>query len=553
MKHYWKEIPMCRNHDHHGHSHEAPEGTAAFADLSVPERELSPGDMSRRRFLLNSGLLGAATVGVTALGGVTAARPAAAATGGSRGYKWLAGDHHTHTQYSYDGMYTIEQQAAGAIKHGRLDWLVITDHGHAAHEKFAVESTYADVVASRARHPELLLWQGLEWNVPSGEHATLFFDGARDEIQLLRAFERLFDSRVNNTGASSPANEAKALEALGWLETALRTGSANSALFLINHPMRHGRYSPREIRAYRDAAPHIAVGMEGAPGAQNEPRARGDYNTTPEANSWPGWQQKHYPTYGGFDSMTGILGGMWDSMLAEGKGWWITTNSDGHFYNNDTIVEPARPGDWYDLHGKYPDPIDSGVPRRHADFWPGQFSRTVVGAASRSYGAVMEAIKSGRVWVSMGGLIDDLYVDAHAPGNAPVSLGGRLSVRRGDDVTVTISVDLAGRPNANEDVPRLARLDLIRGAVTGPAKDPDTFTAPDVRVVESFTPNGRARVAEFHYKFRDVREPFYFRLRGTDGKRSAAGGLEPAADTGPNETPWNDLWFYANPIFVDVV
>ncbi|WP_205315797.1 PHP domain-containing protein [Nonomuraea lactucae] len=543
---------MCRSPHDHAHSHESPEGTAAFADLSVPERELSPSDVSRRRFLLNSGLLGAAAVGVTALGGLAAARPASAATRGSRTYAWLAGDHHVHTQYSYDGMYTIEQQAAGAIKHGRVDWLVITDHGHAAHEKFAVESTYADIVASRARHPRLLLWQGLEWNVPGGEHATVFFDGARDEVQLLRSFERLFDSRINGTGAGTPENEAKALEALGWLDTALRTGSANSALFLLNHVMRRGRYSPREIRAYRDAAPHIAVGMEGAPGAQNEPRARGDFNNTPDPASWPGWRPEHYPTYGGFDSMTGILGGMWDSMLAEGKGWWITTNSDGHFYNNDTIIEPERPGDWYDLHGKYPDPIDGGVPLRHADFWPGQFSRTVVGATSRSYGAVMEAIKSGRVWVSMGGLIDNLYVDAHAPGNAPATLGGRLSVRRGDDVTVTISVRLAGRPNANDDVPKLARLDLIRGAITGPAADPDTFTAPDVSVVESFTPKGNGRVAHFHYKFRDVREPFYFRLRGTDGKRSAAGGLEPAADTGRNENPWNDLWFYANPIFVGV-
>ncbi|MFF0862173.1 PHP domain-containing protein [Nonomuraea sp. NPDC003560] len=538
---------MCRTH---AHTHSAPEGTAAFADLSVSETELSPADLGRRRFLLNSGLLGISSLAVTALGGLTT-RPAAAISGGSRALNWLAGDHHVHTQYSYDGLYTIEQQAAGALKHG-LDWLVITDHGHAAHEKFAVESTYADIVTSRAKHPELLLWQGLEWNVPGGEHATVFFDGARDEIQLLRAFERLFDSRINGTGAGNPANEAKALEALAWLETALRTGSASSALFLINHVMRRGRYSPRDLRTYRDKAPNIAVGMEGAPGAQNEPRARGDFNNTADADSWAGWRPEHYPTYGGFDSMTGILGGMWDSMLAEGKGWWITANSDGHFYNGDTTVEPSRPADWYDQHGRYPDPIDGGVPLRHADFWPGQFSRTVVGATSRSYGAVMEAIKAGRSWVSMGGLIDGLHVDAHAPGNAPATFGGRLSVRRGDDVTITISVDLAGRPNANEEIPRLARLDLIRGAITGPAADPDVFTAPDVSVVESFMPKGRGRVAQFHYKFRDVREPFYFRLRGTDGRRSAPGGMEPAADTGRNENPWHDLWCYTNPTFVEL-
>lgn len=47
--------------------------------------------------------------------------------------------------------------------------------------------------------------------------------------------------------------------------------------------------------------------------------------------------------------------------------------------------------------------------------------------------------------------------------------------------------------------------------------------------------------------------------RGTDGKRNAPGpfGAQvdpagPVMDVLANANPWEDLWFYANPIFVDV-
>ncbi len=53
------------------------------------------------------------------------------------------------------------------------------------------------------------------------------------------------------------------------------------------------------------------------------------------------------------------------------------------------------------------------------------------------------------------------------------------------------------------------------------------------------------------HTFRDVRGPFYVRLRGTDGMRTAPGSIEPAMD-GPRDDPWSDLWFYANPVFIDV-
>ncbi len=52
---------------------------------------------------------------------------------------------------------------------------------------------------------------------------------------------------------------------------------------------------------------------------------------------------------------------------------------------------------------------------------------------------------------------------------------------------------------------------------------------------------------------------YYIRLRGTDGKKSQPGFLGadidpagPAMDEIGNADPWQDLWFYTNPIFVEV-
>jgi hypothetical protein len=499
-------------------------------------------EVARRRFLQGASVLGAA--GVLGTGRASA----------SSRYHWLSGDHHTHTQYSYDGMYTIEQQIRGALRHG-TDWLVITDHGHAAHEAHSVEATAADVQRAQRKFPHLLLWHGMEWNVPGAEHATLFFEDCRDEAGVLRDFERQFDWRLNGQEASSPANEQKALDAIRWLQTKIRNGTMKSALVFVNHPMRNGRVAPHELRNMRDLAPDVVVGMEGAPGAQGDGDPvrgpgghRGGYANSPGSNSYAPYPPEGYLTYGGFDWMTAKLGGVWDSLLAEGLGWWITSNSDSHFNSRDTIVRVPEPGNQFDLTGKHLDPIDAGpaqVSPPYVDFFPCEFSRTVVGATRRTRGAVMEGLRAGRAWVSHGGLVDDLQFSIYGTGGC-ATLGERLRVRRGSDVTVQVKARLATRPNSAGFIPRLRRLDLIKGAVTG-RTSPETLSTPHVKVERSFEP--RWHYAVFTHTFRNVREPFYLRLRGTDGNR---GAFEPQADTPGAANPWEDLWCYTNPIFVEV-
>ncbi|SBT43057.1 PHP domain-containing protein [Micromonospora narathiwatensis] len=556
-------------HHHHAHPEQAAGGDLPTAlDTSVPDSELSPADLSRRGFLRNAGLLGAgAAATVLATPGLAHANDdddqGRQRTGG---FQWLAGDHHIHTQYSSDAMYRVVDQARHARANG-LDWMVVTDHGSETHAKIGVEKVNPDIVAARRQLKDLLVYQGLEWNIPAAEHGTVFVSPGRNEVAVLKEFENAYDGAVRNASDPTPANEALAIAGIKFLGEAVRRRRVDGALFLANHPARRGVDSPHEIRGWRDADPSVAIGMEGAPGHQAagipKPEGagggRGYYEGSPSAASFPGYPLESYRTWGGFDWMTSTVGGLWDSLLAEGRAWWITANSDSHVNYLDTAMR--GPGSDFAANGRYNDPVHGPLLTTAGDFWPGQYSRTHVGADSFDYRAVMDGLRAGRVWVDHGGLISGLDVRARVAGdrrpNSGTPLGGVLQVRRGTAVELTIDIDLAATPNWSQFVPVLARVDVIAGAVTGPVADGDTFTAPNTRVVKSFEVNKGSGRVSFTYSFGKVAEPFYVRLRGTDGNRAAPGlmgaGVDPfgpAMDVMGAADPWTDLWFYANPIWV---
>ncbi|ROP34530.1 PHP domain-containing protein [Pseudokineococcus lusitanus] len=572
-------------HDHaHPHTHGATEvGTDGVlgeaVDLSVPDEGLSPAALSRRGVLRGAGLLGA---GLGLAG--AAASPAAAVTrpgGDRRGqqYSWLAGDHHIHTQYSPDAMYRVSDQVHAAGRYG-LDWMVITDHGGATHARIGVEKTNPDVREARRENPDMLVFQGLEWNIPAAEHGTVFVAPGPNEVAVLQQFEQGYDGSVRGASSSSPANEALAVAGLTFLSEQVSSGRTPDALMLANHPARNGVDSPHEIRGWRDAPGRIAIGMEGAPGHQaagistdalGPGDARGYYGNAPGANSFPGYPLESYRTWGGFDWMTSTVGGLWDSLLAEGLPWWVTANSDSHSIYGDWSVNPVGndrsavgpDGRVFDVDGLYSDPVyGGGVQTDRGDFWPGYYSRTHVGVTRGGYRPLMAALRAGRVWVDHGGLVDavDVRVRSVRTPARESTLGGSLRVRQGDDVEVEVTVTLASRANYATFRPELARLDVIVGQVTGGVADRDTFTTPGTRVVESFDTTGvRARggTATFRYVVDAVEGPFYVRLRGTDGKRSQVGlygaavdAEGPALDVVGDADPWEDLWMYTNPVFV---
>ncbi|MFD9002599.1 PHP domain-containing protein [Streptomyces sp. NPDC059582] len=545
----------------------------SWADPSVPPAGLDAQGVSRRALLRRAGLFGAAfTLS-------SAAVPAAAHSGQGHGddphLAYLVGDHHIHSVYSHDAKYTFSQLAAAGEKYG-LDWMVFTEHSNFGHAAYGAPLEHDEIRRARAENPRQLIFQGLEWYIPAAEHATVFAAPGPHEVDLLTRFESGYDGKLlgyteGAAGAADTArNEAHALKAIRWLAEQRRTGYVDDVLVLANHPLRLGIDSPHEMRNWRDAAREIVIGMEGAPGAQGAAlpglrgatSIRGEYENKPSAQSWAGYPAEAYVTYGGFDWATATVGGLWDSMLAEGRLFSVTTNSDAHRI----VFDTWRNGDWpagrnFDNTGRLPDPVNTDTPQPGSDFWPGQFSRTHVGVTRYGYRAVMEGLRAGRVWLDHGHLLDGLDVRLkrdrdHGRG---VTLGGRLRVRKGDRLTLDVTVTTASRPNARGIVPELAHVDVIRGAVRGAVSDRDTWRAPDTRVVRTADVHGRKGTYTLRIPLTAGDESFYVRLRGSDGKRHGAGPLGVSVDPhGPiahepgDGDPWADTWFYSNPIFVDL-
>jgi len=548
----------------------------AWADPAVSPAGLDAQGVSRRQLLHRAGLFGAAF----AAGSL--ATPASASSGPRRlggsdpRLAYLVGDHHIHTVYSHDAKYTFSQLAAAGEKFG-LDWMVFTEHSNFGHAEFGAPLEHAEILKARKENPRQLIFQGLEWYIPGAEHCTVFSPPGKHEVDLLTKFESAYDGKLlgyteGSAGATDTArNEAHAVKAIKWLAEQRRTGYVDDVLVLANHPMRLGIDSPHEMRNWRDAAPEIMIGMEGAPGAQGAAipgwrgatSIRGEYENKPTSQSWQGYPVDGYLTYGGFDWATATVGGLWDSMLAEGSLFSITTNSDAHRI----VFDTWKNGDWpagqnFDNTGKLPDPVNTDTPQPGSDFWPGQFSRTHVGVTGYGYRAVMAGMRAGRVWLDHGHLLDglDVRLTRDCEFGRGVTLGGRLRVRRGEKLTLNITVASASRLNPQGILPELAHVDVIRGAVRGPAADRDVWKAPDTKVVRSTDVSGRKGTYTLRVPLTVGDESFYVRLRGSDGNRHGAGYLGASVDPhGPiphepgNGDPWADTWFYSNPVFVDVV
>ena len=166
-------------------------------------------------------------------------------------------------------MYRVADQVQHASAYG-LDWMVITDHGSVAHAKIGVDKVNPDIVAARERFgDETLVFQGLEWNIPSAEHGTVFVHPGRNEVAVLKEFENAFDGVVNGTTSSRAANEdAGARRAwTSWPPASPRAGSRTRCSSPTTRPARASTRRTRSA-AGASASPRIALGMEGAPGHQ---------------------------------------------------------------------------------------------------------------------------------------------------------------------------------------------------------------------------------------------------------------------------------------------
>ena len=450
--------------------------------------------------------------------------------------EWLAGDSHIHshwsTGYDYrsspptpikgrDALYSTPRNAAMARRFG-LRWMVTTDHGGPYHSKVNLEQAHRELTLSRELVPEVLQFYGMELNMPGMDHHTLIIPRAEDEATVLYEIESRFDANEDWARPPDPRRQSAELrrQALAHMQ-----GLERLPILFANHPSRsaeaigrYGRDEPWELRENNDLAPDVYRGMEGAPGHQaatltqgNRIRNRGAY--------WNAGAR----TLGGFDQMTAIVGGLWDALLGEGRRFWIVASSDSHFH----YTEPVRAG---------------------SDFWPGEFHKTWVHARP-TYAGVLNALREGRVFAVAGDLVTELDVRLKTSGGQEAGLGGTLRVARGAQVTATVRFRDPETPNAAGENPAVRRVDVIVGEVRGRASDPSVDRNPTTRVLARFTRDALARdgiryslEAALPAADRDL----YVRVRGT-----STADLEPAMD-GPGENPWHDLWFYSNPIFIEV-
>ena len=138
------------------------------------------------------------------------------------------------------------------------------------------------------------------------------------------------------------------------------------------------------------------------------------------------------------------------------------------------------------------------------------------------------------------------------PGRASAGIGETLTVPPGAPTTVTIRFRDPDAPNHAGLNPRVARVDLIAGDVRGPLVDRHAAINETTRVIARFGPGtwkradgGAADEYEIVTTLPPIKGNIYVRVRGTNTT-----DLEPRMDT-PGENPWNDLWFYSNPIFIN--
>lgn len=476
------------------------------------------------------------------------ARPAAGAgwpgpAEGPEG-RWLAGDWHTHSLLS-DGGWTPEEVAFHAFAYG-LDWFATTDHGGAFRSDKSgnpfpepvprwitlINQSFPAVRALREAYPRKEILLGFEWNVPGLEHAIVAI--AAEEPDALSDFEFMCDALDADVGLDLPKWNRTRNDALSC--AAFLEGSYGDAAFLLPaHPSRLNRYGIADLRALNDAAPTVMFGFEGIPGGQKS-SARGGYrHVSPHR-----FDNGPYRTHGGADYMAAKVGGVWDALLGEGRRFFLFANSDFH---------------------------DTG-------FRPGEYAKSHTFVRGSGPGAVVAGMRSGNSFSVTGGLIDALSFTASSGGDA-ATMGETLRVERGARVEISVGFR-SPEFNNNGESPRVDHVDLIAGKISGKAK-PGTRAYgrdanPTARVV--------ARVSEKDWACEGgscragidagpVDGPMYFRLRGTNLPPSTPGETDregnPLSDDeacGKGQTPpecntrekaYADLWFYSNPIFVEVV
>lgn len=497
--------------------------------------------------------------------------------------EYICGDFHQHTTYSggdYSMGYTMK-----ASKHFGLDWWANNDHG-GVRELWGMASgkdlgtevkwentgiqllgnphpkqwmwrwqslkdwSFKDILHWRERFPENIIIQGFEWNVPGHEHADVSiirhqFDTEAPHCSPLAQFEYMFDEAdKDQTGGKMfdwekclLQGHTKTLAAIKWLQTHY----PRESWIIPTHPERSNRYTIADLRDMNNAGPSVCFGFDGQPGHQkNKTRGFGTKNiyTHGQISGEKG------ATFGGTGIFCARIGGVWDALLSEGRHWWIFANSDFHSLS---------------------------------DFHPGEYQKTYTWVKEKTAHGIVDGLRSGNSFISNGDLITDLRFKIQ---NAV--MGECAKVRKGDSIHIQIKIydpdTLNYNHYSNYTNPSVDHLDVILGHVSSyiqphtPEYQIDSTTT--TKVIARFDATGNQKDIhgiisqpwiDHHNGWKEmtlsikINQNAYVRLRATNNPLNTPEEVDAAGNPLPdieNENSaakaFSDLWFYSNPIFIEV-
>ncbi|KKO55078.1 S-layer protein [Paenibacillus sp. DMB20] len=479
--------------------------------------------------------------------------------------KWLAGEYHAHTYQSDDAQQSLQKVLDNAFEKYGMDWIAVSDHlrtaarddegnkipegpiplyqGLAQYQLPKIEQ-----LKKAGKYKDKIIFAGFEWDMPTYEHVGVGIvgdkPGSEESVNAVNQFEYLFTNRDEKMfvpadvaqwkeqGGRAYSTPEDARKALAWLEK----NYSETSYALLNHPSRKQVYTIADIRDFNNIAPNVVFGMEGMPGNQMEPDRGGLNLETPENR-----------THGGADYMVAKVGGAWDALLGEGRRFWNFANSDSHF----EISEDRK--------------YSSG-------YLPGQYAKNYTWVEGNDMQAVLDGMRSGKSFSVHGDLINELdFKIGH--GQRKEEMGGDLRLKKGQPIEITIRFK-SPKKNHNGDPVKVDHIDLIAGDVTGKAK-PGTAaysknTNDSTKVLKRFTSKDWKSDKDGYnvitYRTKAAKDQ-YFRLRGTNLGVNVEGEtkngeplVDPKTDIEDNETRfaeinernYKDLWFYSNPIFINV-
>jgi hypothetical protein len=459
---------------------------------------------------------------------------------------------------------------------------------------------YPDILATRDAFPDKIVVGGLEWNVPGHEHCSTAVFGYDDTANLISEFEYRFDRNDRDTSRNGEAslidtpelggvlrktNDTKedAILAVKFMQ-ALKERGLGDAWVVPAHVERAWSYLIEDFRAWQDAGPDVAVGFEGAPGHQTS----GDRGFS--RGSLGGG------TYGGTGFFVAKVGNVWDALSAEGRKFFNFASSDyhahwsvgggdfwpGEYQKNYTFIDY---GDGDDLQAVF-----DGV--RSGNSWNVQgdlVDEVLFTAKSKNKRAMM-----GQTLTIKAGDPVQINIKVHDPAGPNFC---PLDMDNPSLAQVGISQPLSK--------PVLDHVDLIAGTITGnvPMTDLSGETQAEIRasieatdyetdaaVIATFDRHGGADKDGYLTYVMNIKPKtsMFLRLRGTnlpadvpyetdaDGNpledSLASDNLYAMMDASELESKlfdnveitsnskldevaeaYADLWFYTNPIYIEVV